>query len=67
MLTQQLTLLRRTLVEDLTREIVIQERPEPLGEDAPNSRLPTPRLARPEQVSDFTKEAIEEGSDAGLR
>jgi len=39
----------------------------PGGEDVPNYRLPTPRLARPEQVSDFTKEVLEEGNDAGLR
>jgi hypothetical protein len=31
-----------------------------------SARLPTPRLAHPEQANDFVMSVVEEGSDAGV-
>jgi hypothetical protein len=36
-------------------------------EAAPRYYIGSPRLARPEEASDFVKEVIEEGRDASLR
>jgi hypothetical protein len=38
----------------------------PEGEEAPRFHLRSPRLARPEQLSAFAKEVVEDERDAGL-